>query len=310
MGPANRRKFFASFFQKRSAFLLLFFTSPASAACTMHRAATLPLTLFDEKLYVPATINGTPAEFFIDTGAGVTTISQATADALTLPRDFDHSADMFGVGGKENHLGIVQVESLTLGGIQILNHAFPSAGFAQRLADGTPIAGLIGADILSNFDVELDIPHRQLALWRVSGCTEITPDWQGASLQAPMQVAETRHATVPVTIDGAHLDLLIDTGSPSLVLSTRAAARAGATPEILEQGRSTQGFGVNDHPFTAWLHIFPRMELAGRVFGDVRTIVVTNGRYLSTDGLLGLEYLKRSPVWLSYSTGTFFMENP
>jgi hypothetical protein len=38
--------------------------------------------------------------------------------------------------------------------------------------------------------------------------------------------------------------------------------------------------------------------------------VVANGRYGSMgDGLLGVEFLKRGRVWLSYSTGNFFAES-
>jgi len=290
--------------------LTLLGPGPASAACTMNRAALLPITLWQGKLFVPVAVNGTRENFFIDTGAATTTLSQATATALNIPRDFDHTQDTFGVGGLESHLYIGQVESLSLGDIRVQNTSLAVAAFAQRMADGvTPVGGLIGADILSRFDIDLDIPNRRLGLWRVTGCTEVKPDWPGEASSVPMQVAPSRHVTIPVRIDGANLDLLVDTGSPSLVLSTRAAARAGATPEILEEGRQLQGMGVNDRAFHAWFHIFQRMDIGRQVFGDVRAVIVSNGRYENIgDGLFGLEFLKRGRVWLSYSTGSFFAE--
>jgi hypothetical protein len=50
------------------------------------------------------------------------------------------------------------------------------------------------------------------------------------------------------------------------------------------------------------------MEVAGHIFGDVRTVIVQNGRFAAMDGLLGLDYLKQTRLWLSYSTSTLFLQ--
>jgi predicted aspartyl protease len=305
------QKFFASFFQKRSAFLaFLLVTCPAAAAaeCLMNRVADLPITLFQDKLFIPVSIDGTERQFFIDTGAGITTISADLAAALSLPRDFDHTTDAFGVGGMESHLYIAHTQKVDIGGQSFANMAFPTASFAEHLADGSTPGGLIGADLLSRFDLDIDIPHRRLGLWRVAGCTDIKPDWPGDSSAADLSIQPSRHASVPVRLDGTTMDLLLDTGSPGLVVSTRAAARAGVTPDVLEESRELQGHGVNNRAFTAWLHIFQRLEVAGQVFGDARAVIVSNGRMQSGDGLLGVAFLKRGRVWVSYATGKLFVE--
>ena len=289
--------------------MLSFVCFQTRAECTKHRAADLPLTLWQNKLYVPVAIDGEPRMMFVDTGAEVTTLSLNTANALNLPRNFDHTADTFGVGGMESHLYIVQTRTLSLGGITVNGRQFPTAAFAGVMADdATPIGGLIGADILSHFDLDIDIPRRRLGLWQVMGCADVTPDWTGPTGSAPIDIQPSRHVSVPVNIDGTSVNLLLDTGSPGLVLSTRAAARAGATPEILEQSRTLQGRGVNERAFSAWLHIIKRLEIAGEVFGDARAVVVNNGRVQSGDGLLGLAFLKRGRVWLSYATARLFVE--
>jgi predicted aspartyl protease len=283
----------------------------AQAECVMNRAAVLPITLWQNKLFVPVTVNGVAERFFVDTGAAVTTLSDSLANALNIPRDFDHTIDMFGVAGRESHLYIGEVDSINVGGVELKKHSFPVAAFGSfMLADGHSRAdGLIGADILSHFDVDIDIPHRQIAFWRVQGCGVVKPDWPGDASSVPMQIAPSRNITVPVRIDGAMLDLVLDTGAGDLLLSTRAAARAGATPEVLEESRQSTGFGVNDRSYPVWLHVFRRVEVGTQVYGDVRGVVVNRGRYMDQgDGLLGVEFLKRGRVWISYSTSTFFTE--
>ena len=283
-------------------------TGHARAECSINRSASLPLILWQQKLYVGAQVNGVSVYFFIDTGAGATTLSQDLADGQNLARDFDHSADTFGVGGIESHLTIVQARDVAIGPIHLVNRSFPVAAFAQRMEDGSPVGGLIGADILSRFDLDIDLPGRRLGLWRVAGCDEVKPDWPGHAQATPLDIEPSRHITVPVRIDGASLNLLVDTGSPNLVLSSRSAARAGATPDILEQNQPLSGRGVNDRAFAGWMHIFERLEVAGQVFGDIRTIVVAPSRVQMGDGLLGLEFLKRGRVWISYSTAKFFVQ--
>ena len=221
----------------RSFAVFALFAFQAHAACRIDLVASLPLTLWQQKLFVPVTIGGTNALFLIDTGAGVTTLSKGLADRLMLPRDYDRTADMFGVGGAESHLTIAHAGVLMIGGVHVAGQAFPVAVFDQAMADGSAVGGLIGADILSRFDLDLDIRNRRLDLWHVTDCSEVTPRWSGDWASAAMQVAPSHHISVPVEVDGAKLDLLVDTGAPSLVLSSRAAARAGATPEVLEQNR-------------------------------------------------------------------------
>ncbi len=293
----------------RLALLFCLLTHVASAECTMHRAAVLPLTLWQNKLYVPVSIDGAPRMMFLDTGASVTTLAVKTANALNLPRDFDHTVDMFGVGGMESHLYLVHTRTLSLGGITVNGETYPVAEFAGLMADdATPIGGLIGADLLSHFDLDLDVPHRRLGLWEVLGCSEIKPDWSGPSGSVPIEILPSRHVSVPVKADDTILNLLLDTGSPGLVLSTRAAARAGATPEILEESRPMSGHGMNERSFSGWVHIIARLEVAGEIFGDARAAVVNNGRAQSGDGLLGLAFLKRGRVWVSYATSRLFVE--
>ena len=266
------------------------------------------MTLWQDKLFVPVTIEGTPQFMAVDTGASTTVLSSSVAGALNISHDFDHTSDMEGVGGADSHLYIGEVRRLGVGFITLTNSRIPIADFPMRMADGRDAAGLLGADILMHFDIEIDIARRRLDFWRISGCSSVQPDFEGAYSTAPMTIDNFRHVSVPVRIGLSTLDLTLDTGAPGLVLTRRAAARAGATPDVLDQDRKIGGSGVNNRAFEARLHIFPRVEVGTQVFGDVPAAVVDNSRLNRYDGLLGLMFLRRSRVWLSYATGTIFMQ--
>lgn len=286
--------------------IVTFLPSAARCECSITRAALLPLTLWQDKAYIIASIEGDAVPMFIDTGAAATTLSQSVAGRLNLERNFDHAADILGVGGRESHLGIVEARSFSLADLRYTHKAFPVAKFTDRLADGSAPGGLIGADILSHFDLDVDLAHRQLGLWRVSGCEDARPSWAGGRAPAELEVQPSGHVTALARVDGVALDLMLDTGSPGLVLSTRAAARAGATPEILEQGRTLEGRGINERSFQAWRHVFGRVSIGSEVFGDVGAIVVGGGRLQTGDGLLGLMFFKRNRVWISYATAKLY----
>jgi len=308
LSRAKLTKVFWFFFSKKN--FLLFLVGQAHAECVMNRVASVPITLWNERIFLPVTIEGAPRMMFLDTGAGMTSLSQDTATSLSLLRDFDHTTDVFGVGGQESHLYIAQTNKMTLGDLVFSGKSFPVSAFSERMADGSAIGGLIGADLVSKYDLDIDIPHRRLGFWKVSGCSEIKPDWPGEASGTDMAVQPSRHVSLPVKLDGVRVDLLLDTGSPGLVVSTRAAARAGVSPEMLDESRPLQGHGINDRAFSAWLHVFPRLEVAGQVYGDARAVVVNSGRMKDGgDGLLGIAFLKRGRVWVSYATGRFYVEH-
>ena len=140
------------------AFLLL--ASAAHATCTTHRVADLPLTVWDQKILVTVALNGSPETMALDTGAGITAISTEAAGRLNIPHDFDHHVELGGVGGANSALFMAQLDTLDLGGLRFAHQALPIIDFPLRDGAGRPIAGLLGADILSRFDVDLDIRRR------------------------------------------------------------------------------------------------------------------------------------------------------
>ena len=114
----------------------------------MQHVASLPVTLWQDKLFVPVTIEGTSQFMAVDTGASTTVLSSSVASALNISHDFDRTSDMEGVGGTDSHLYIGEVHRLGVGSITLTDSRIPIADFPMRMADGSAAGGLLGARIL------------------------------------------------------------------------------------------------------------------------------------------------------------------
>ena len=274
----------------------------------MSHVADVPLTLFRNKIFVSVSMNGAMQKLAVDTGSDMTVLSTAAARSLDLPRDFDHTAEALGVGGVDNHLYTAQVDRMELGGLTFSNWHLPIADFSTWLADGEEMGGLLGGDILSQFDIDLDIPGRTIGFWRVTDCTTVAPPWTAASSSVPLIRAGHHLIAVPITVDNAPVQLELDTGAPDLVLSERDAARAGASPESIEDGPAVSGRGVNNGGYTGHVHVFGLVSLGGARYEEVPTLVVPRSRFRASEGLFGLRFLIQHRVWISYATNTLFVQ--
>ena len=105
-------------------------------------------------------------------------------------------------------------------------------------ADTSQFSGLIaGADILLNGlnkDVELSLATGQMKIFVPSGCDHaFLAYWDDAALTAPLVDLSTSdpRQIVTVRVNGHEMTALIDSGTPTSIISLQAAARAGVTPE-------------------------------------------------------------------------------
>jgi predicted aspartyl protease len=292
---------------------LLAVPGTAFAACNARPVAELPLAEFRGKLFVPVSIQGSPQQIALDTGAAVTVISTATANELEILHDFDRHMDVGGVGGADSILYIGKVDRFDLGPLHFAHQNFPIVDLPMRTGSGTPVAGFLGADILHNFDVEIDIAGGRLVLWPAA-CAGSPPSWADGSTKMDVGLDGGYHVLVPMRIHGVNLTALLDTGAGGLALTTRAALRAGISDDSLADDPDLQGTGVNNRGWHGHFHRFDRVTIADVSFTDVPAGIVPSGSLAAYDGLggadalLGEELLRHVRLLISYRTHTLFMQ--
>ncbi len=134
--------------------------SATIAASPSPAPEALPFSLQGNLVIVKGSINGSEADFLIDTGAGMSLLDSGFASRLTLK-----SADRIvgrGAGGDIN-VDLVRIDSLHIGAFERRNLSCgvtDLSGLHERL--GGNIDGVIGFDIFGSGRLIVDYPQRRI----------------------------------------------------------------------------------------------------------------------------------------------------
>jgi predicted aspartyl protease len=297
------------FIAMRLAFLACFIALPemAAATCTLGSVAAVPLTISGSRLYVPVSLNETEGRFLVDTGASLTVLAANYAARSHVGIDVHAGQKIFsGAGGRET----LPVNQAHVRRIEVGKLAFQDWEFAvlPEAAGETGRDGVLGMDFLHYFDLDFDLVGRTLTLWRLSGCSDIHPEWQGDYDAIPLVHTANQGVTMPIFIDNAFLNVEFDTGADGVLLTRAAGARAGVSDEWLAKATDTRRTGIGGH-FPSTTYQFQLMLVGKGEFDHPAVDVETESHRTSyADGLIDWRYLKARKFWVSYATNTLFVQ--
>ncbi len=273
--------------------------APAAAPrCDLRQAADIPVTRERGFVSAPAMIENQAVTLLVDTGAEATMVTPSAVTNLHLGTDRRQRTVLNGTGGSivsQNAL----LQSIGIGGLDLLDQSV-TVGPLPVQGAALHASGLLGADTLNAFDVEIDLPNRRVRLFRASGCTGDYVPWSGPRTSAVVQLYGRGIVLLPATLDGHELRVLLDTGANHSVLSEAAAGRLGLDAAALAADPASSAMGVDGAVRTTRVHRFDVLRVAGlRTIGPV--IVVSPLRIGITDMLLGADWLQHVRVWISYA---------
>ncbi len=289
------------------AFLLLCLALPvlpscAAASCSVPTVAELPLRQSAGFLTVAVTVAGQPASLLLDTGAEGGLVTPDAARRLRLPADPDRRTRVVGTGGPGAVAAHVVLGGMVLGDIALPPLSVPVGPLPAVPRIIPPVAGLLGADVLAAFEVEIDVPRKRLILHELYGDCDDPVPWPHTTV--PLRRVGDR-LVAPALLDGSPLEALVDTGALSIALDTEAAARLGVSADMLavDPGGISGGVDMREVPFH-W-HRFASLAIGDIVLRDP-VLTVTRVRE-ATPILLGASWFATRRVWLSYATGQMFV---
>jgi hypothetical protein len=286
--------------------------SGALAACTIVHQADVPVQIVAGVPVVGVEVNRVMLPFVLDTGAQRSMVTDATVRRAGLRRDEWASTTIKGVSGYERHRN-ADPTSILLGGIALRRHTvagdmtltvgpLPQAALADH-----EIAGLLGMDFLTSFDLDLDLPHGRLSLYHVTGCAGRFLPWPTG--YDAIAAAEPIHdvLTIPVELDGVPLRAEIDSGSSISLLIATGLHRMGLTPDGLARDPESSVNGIGAFTVAMHRHRFGTLQIGTERIAAPALWVAQVHILPIVDLLLGGEWLRQRRVWFSHATSQIFI---
>ncbi len=290
---------------KRLLLLLLLAGCAADPAgsCALDRVAELPVRLVGNVPLVAANINGRPGILMLDTGADTTLLGPVAADRFGL-RPAGPAMLLQGAGGPARAYP-VQLDWLALG-----NAVSTNVRALVGPVSLPPLDGVLGINVLINYELDLDLPNGRATLYRARPCPAVQPPWTEPYTSLPIrQQPRSGHLFVSGELDGQPLSGILDTGASVTTVSVAAARDTGVTAQALQASPGGRVLAMN----TGGVEVRSRTFRSLRIGADVLaapTLLVANLPPSTGDMLVGGDFLATRRVWFSFLTGRVFVAQP
>lgn len=272
---------------------------------------SVPMTISGRKIYVPVSINDTKGLFLVDTGSDETLLDESFAERAGAGLDRHAGQRIFTGAGNRGTLPVNMghVRQTKIGEIAFPDWEYAMLDLSRLLPQDVGATGILGRDFLHFFDMEADFTANTLSFFRMTDCTDMQPPgWTGDYDAIPLKHGPRGERQMPIFIDDAYLNVTFDTGAAGLLLTRDAAEKAGATPAALESdaGGGASGLGGS---FATVRHRFKLLLIGSGVYPNALLPVEdTATERDESDGLIGLLAFHAKKIWISFTTGTLFVQ--
>ena len=245
----------------------------------------------DGRIRVPVSVQGRKLWFLLDTGGVATTIKWDDAKQLGLPVT-QSVKKLAGIGGSLLNFQVA-AQDFSVGGLRVESRPIYIEARGLSEADGT-----LSADILRDYDVEIDLAGGSLRLLPPGACAP------AAAAVLAMDVAQNGHIRFPVRIDGKTIPATLDTGASLSLIGMRAAALLGIYPGAPELAL------VKDYgPYQIFAYPFQSLEFGGASVKSPH-IAVASDNFIpgaAGDVILGMQALRQMHFIIAYNDRRFLI---
>jgi predicted aspartyl protease len=274
----------------RRAVLALIAALLTAPACAQPATHTMPFQfVLERQIVFPITIDGKPAEAWLDSGAGAIVVDAAFAKQLGL--ELGTPIKAHGVSGQITDVHLSKADlvagDLALPGRRV---AVMDLSAVQRLV-GRPVQVLLGRDVFDQAIVQIDFQSRRLTL---------TPrgDFQPPP-GAPLPLKRSGDLrSVPIRVAGVEMSAILDLGNAGgLLIDQEFAAHYG----LLDGRRASTTLSVGaDGAHEETQSTVDRLELGGVSLDGVPTTATAN---LSSKAPanIGLQVLSRFRMTIDFA---------
>ncbi len=270
---------------------------------------TIPFEICDNLLIVKAEINGIMRDFILDSGAPTLMLNSAWFKGNDEKRSI---STVQGINSSVGGADITRIESFDFGGITARDRDFLMSDLSHLVA-GREIYGLIGAQVIKDFDWLFDYKAGTLTLIRPDRTADHIVENGLRAHSAPLVMAsETSHIPcLKASADGLDLLLGIDCGATANLLDDSLWDRL---KKSLKKRSSATLKGASDTATTVREATLKSLTIGDVTFKELRTAfsdidALQRNWQQEVAGLAGYEILSRQPCIVSiHSKKIMFLE--
>jgi predicted aspartyl protease len=250
--------------------------------------------------------NGAAVTLLLDTGAQTTVLAPDAAERVgARPPRVEFPREMQGIAGSLR-TSEVELQSFTMGGVAMPWRRVRVAPLYVTSAFSVRLDGVLGADTLSSFDIDIDLSGRRLVFYQKQTCATAAPAWIGPYSRISARRSLNDHLCFAVQLEGRSIAAFIDTGAQFSVVSKKAAAALGITDPVLAHDPAMTVHGAAAEQLDGHIHQFSQLAIGTEVIRDPE-IGVTDLRLGDADLVVGVDFLQSRRVWMSYGSQQIFL---
>jgi predicted aspartyl protease len=275
--------------------------------CRLARNAEIPLSFRGGHYTVPVDIGGHAYPMVLGIGTDRTAFSPDAIRMLGLTEDARQASVISGLNGARSTYPYF-LPSLKFGteewshlSVLPMNLPMGSPG------DVTAPIGILGADVLSRYDLDIDFPNRTITLYTAQGCIAQFLPWQGRYFEyaAKSQLQANHRFVIPVTLNGRKIDAILSTGSVRTLIKRADLEQVGGTRAA--QLTFAPSGPAGSSPRTVDIYRFDNLQIGPRSYRNV-TLRISDSISDGEDMVLGLDFMHTRRIWFSHSSERVFMQ--
>jgi predicted aspartyl protease len=291
--------------------LLTFWATSGFAACNLTAVAEMPLTELGGHFVVMVQIGDVTRPIIVDTGAATTMLKSSVADELKLTQDSSLSnvRPVLGIGQTSAHVYANVIPSvLAFGDLVFHDRSTAVADMDDGVTPEKDSVGLLGDDILSQFDVDFDFPSKKLTLYRAFGCYGTFTPWIDGYSSLPF-VHDNTKVVIDVILNEERTRVIVDTGASLSVVSRKALALWGISEDRFSKPVGQIGTSLNGGAaFAVKAFLFDKVKIGDEIFSG-RPMTIADIDFPPGSALLGLDFWKTHRIWISYPNNRMFLSS-
>jgi len=264
--------------------------------------------------YVPMEIAGVNKLMLLDTGSAQSVISPKTAAELGLKLKRSNIR-LYSVTG--SYSDVMATAPIAIGALKASSFDFMLAP-ANMVDDDPQIGGILGADILSQFDVSVDFARRKLDIISQKHCDGRVTYWKERPVAViPFELLKSGHIVLPVELEGRTIKAILDTGASNSTLR-RIVAENEFGLKLGSADAPAAGDLNGEAGSMVWRHSFKTLTFEGiAVFNPLFVIIPDRAKnhfddkelgslishpdeQAEPDILLGMNVLRRLHLYIAY----------